>query len=533
MNKQKVISLFLALAMLLSTGTALASEGSRASPVAAFTDCDPNAWYVPAIAYAVDNGIMEGVGDGQMAPDRTITRAEFVTMICRLLDARVTADISQYEDVPDNAWYRDFMAMGLKLGIVQGVSPTRLDPMGTLTREQAVVILARVLALSGGNVGTLDKYTDKSEISDWAVDAVRAMTAAERLRGYPDGTLRPGQDITRAETAQLLMNCFPVLTTAEKLQSTPYGQDVVLLGNSEPQKLAELQVAGTLILSPGTGDSRIDLRDCKVERLVCWGGRDIYIYPDCSIGEVIVARTDGPCTIHWLGTAATLPKVIFTEDSHPDVEVVDQDNKPFPDPDTKPEVSVDNRPKVYFIPQINGSTTSYGKPIGKDGIIQPMEPPTWEGRVFGGWYTEPECEMRFSFTQPVAKGMRLYGKWYTDAEWAAIDQLNAAAGQGMARIQCETELLATIGTDKLPCYIHSNETNTSPLRVELIREDTGEVVAVIDRLAPGETATEMSVTAMPWYGNYDATLVFRDAEGVRQAELQATLYVAYLWNRGE
>lgn len=412
MNKQKAISLFLALVMLLSTGTALAAEGSRASPVATFTDCDPNAWYVPAIEYAVDNRIMEGVGDGQMAPERTITRAEFVTMICRLLDSHVTADISQFEDVPPDAWYRDFMAMGLKLGIVQGVSPTRLDPMGTLTREQAVVILARVLALSGGDAGMLDKYTDKSEISDWAVDAVRAMTATGRLKGYPDGTLRPGQNITRAEAAQLLMNCLPIS-------------------------------------------------------------------------------------------------------------------------DKKPNVSVDNRPKVYFVPQINGSAASYGKPIGKDGIIQPMEPPVWEGHVFGGWYTEPECEMRFSFTQPVTKGMRLYGKWYTDAEWAAVEQLNETAAKGTARVRCETELLATIGTDKLPCHIHSDETNSSSLRVELIREDTGEVVAVIDRLVPGETATEMSVTAMPGYGNYDATLVFRDADGVRQAELQATLYVAYLWNRGE
>lgn len=412
MNKQKVISLFLALAMLLSTGTAMAADRSRASPVAAFTDCDPNAWYVPAIAYAVEHEIMEGVGDGQMAPERTITRAEFVTMICRLLDAKATADISRYEDVPDNAWYRDFMAMGLKLGIVQGVSPTRLDPMGSLTREQAVVILARVLALSGGDVGMLDKYTDKSEISDWAVDAVRAMTATGRLKGYPDGTLRPRQNITRAEAAQLLMNCLPIS-------------------------------------------------------------------------------------------------------------------------DKKPNVSVDNRPKVYFVPQINGSTASYGKPIGKDEIIQPMEPPVWEGHVFGGWYTEPECEIRISFTQPVTKGMRLYGKWYTDAEWAAIEQLNETAAKGTARVRCETELLATIGTDKLPCHIHSDETNSSSLRVELIREDTGAVVAVIDRLAPGETATEMSVTAMPGYGNYNATLVFRDAEGVRQAELQATLYVAYLWNRGE
>ncbi len=412
MNTQKIILLLLALAMLLTTGTALAADRSRASPVEEFTDCDPNAWYVPAIEYAVENGIMEGIGNGQMAPDRTITRAEFVTMVCRLLDASSMADLSQYEDVPDNVWYRDYMGKGLRLGIIQGVSPTRLDPLGSLTREQAVVILARVLKLPKGDAEELGRYADKGDISDWAAEAACAMTATGRLRGYPDGTLRPGQDITRAEAAQLLMNSIP-------------------------------------------------------------------------------------------------------------------------SPDKKPTSSADTWPKVYFVPQINGANTSYAKPIGKDGIVQPMEPPVWEGHVFGGWYLEPECESRFSFLQPAQRGMKLYGKWYADAEWAIIEQLNADAAKGTARVRCETELLATIGTNTLPCRIYSDAANSSALRVELVRNDTGEVVACIDRLAPGETATEMTVTAMPEYGNYAATLVFRDDSGERQAELEATLLVAYLWNRGE
>lgn len=540
MNKQRIMSLFLALFLLASlTGHATAAEGGNASPMGAFADCDPEAWYAPAISYAVENEIMEGTGDNQMAPDRAISRAEFVTMMCRLLRTYVSADISQYEDLPTDAWYYNYMGMGLQLGIVQGVSHHEADPLGTLTREQAVVILARVLALPQEAADKLEGYTDKEEISGWAVSAVSAMTASGRLRGYPDGSLRPQQPITRAETARLLLNCFSALTTGATLQTASYEQDVALreIGKEKTLELKSLQVSGTLLLAPGVGDGQITLRGCQLGRLLCWGGRDIYLYPDCKVQEVIVARTDGPCTIHWLGTVSKLPKVTVVENSHPDNNVVDEEGKPFPDPEPipeeKPKPSVDTRPKAYFIPQIGGAATSHSKYIDKDGFIQPMEPPVWEGHVFGGWYTEPECETRFSFDQPVTNGMKLYGKWYTDAEWVVMEQLNAFAGQGMARIQCETELLATIGSDKLPCQIHSHAANQTDLRVELVRNDTGEVVATIDRLSPGGTATEMAVIALPEYGNYHATLIFQDESGMKQAEMEATLYVAYLWNRGD
>lgn len=533
MKKTKLISMVLALTMILPSASALAAERSRASPAEAFTDFDPNAWYRPAIEYAVEHDIMVGVGDGLIVPDRTITRAEFVTMICRLMETYAMADVSQYEDLPTDAWYYDAVRMGLQLGVIEGVSQTQVDPSGSLTREQAVVILARVLALPAGNAAALDKYADKDGISAWAQEAVSAMTTAGHLKGYPDGALRPQQAISRAETAQLLRLCFPALLNEGNIQDTSYEQNMVL--REQPLEMKNVQTNSVALLAPGMGDGTVNLKNCQVARLVCWGGKDIYIYPGCGFEEIVVARTDGPCMIHWQGDASALPKVTFTDGCHPDCKVVTRQvntirpQRPVPEQPSHPVT----HPQVHFIPQINGSSASYSKIIASDGMIQPMTPPDWEGHVFGGWYAEPECETRVSFTQPVVNGMRFYGKWYTNAEWAEIEKLNAMTTAGTVRVDCETDILATIGADKLPCQIRCHEDNEQPLRVELVRVDTGEVVAYIDHLAPGETATEMTVAAMPEYGNYEAKLVFWDSSGEHQVELHATLYVAYLWNRGE
>lgn len=462
MKKTKLISMVLALTMILPSASALAAERGRASPAEAFTDFDPNAWYRPAIEYAVEHEIMKGMGDGLMAPDRTTTRAEFVAMACRLLDTYTMADVSQYEDLPPDAWYYDSMRMGFQLGIIEGVSGSQADPSGCLTREQAIVILARMMALPDGPNDELERYSDMGDISDWAQGAVSAMTTGGYLKGYPDGTLRPKQSISRAEAAQLLLRCFPLLINESDIHNSEFEQNLVL--RERPMEMENVQANGVTVLAPGMGDGTANLKNCQVARLVCWGGKDIYIHPGCGSNEIVLARTDGPCVIHWLGSASELPKVTFAERCHPDCKVVDQ-----------------------------------------------------HGNVL----------------LPAASGAKPYRKQYTEAERAEIEKLNALTTAGTVRINCETDFLATIGADKLPCQIRSHADNKQPLRVELLRADTGEVVAYIDHLAPGEAVTEMTIAAMPEYGNYEAKLVFRDNSGKHQAELQATLYVAYFWNRGE
>lgn len=545
-----VISLMFSVTAIAATPMVIFDKEKKTSMnlIEQYADCVQPAWYGPAIEYALENNIMEGVGNYHMEPNRFITRAEFVTVVCRLFATYNQADIEHYEDVPSDKWYCPYVAMGEQMGIVEGFSSSEFAPEAPITREQAWTILARIMSLPSGDLSVLDRFMDREDISEWAAGPAAAMVIQGRLQGYLDGLVRPGQDITRAETAQLLMMCFPFLNHGD-IANGIFTDNALLYPNKNGTITTEfknMEVRGTLILATGLGDGIVNLIDANIGRLVCWGAHDVYIYPGCYLDEITISRTDGPCIIHWPGSAADLPPIYFGDNVDMGSKVVDgngntlyEPTEDLFDPDT-PTSDAPIRPsrpvyvykeRVYFYPQNNGSKTPFIQEIGDSPYLVPVSIPEWEGHVFGGWYLDEELETRFSFTQKVEDGLRLYGKWYTDAEWVVVEQMNKMVASSTIRVACETDILATVGEDTIPCYIHNDAQQT--LTISLVEPQTGVTVAVIDKLEPGETAHEMRVISMPAYGNYATKLVCEDIAGGGHVEFESTLFIAYFWHRGE
>lgn len=557
MKAVKFLSLAIVFCMIFSITTAIAApmvvydteKHTYQNLVEKFKDCLPTAWYIPAIEYALENDIMEGVGGNRMEPDRPITRAEFVTVVCRLFAAYNGADIEHYEDVPQDVWYTKYVAMGEQMGIIEGFSYAEFAPEAHITREQAWTILARIMSLPLGEESALDIFYDKEEISEWANGYGAAMVIQGRLRGYLDGYVRPDQNITRAETAQLLMMCFPYLIHGNAA-NTVYGDNAMLFPNngSLTTDFKGMEIKGTLILATGLADGIVNMRDSNIGRLVCWGAHDVYVYEGCHFDEITISRTDGPCIIHWPGTADTLPPIYFGLDADPGCKVVGPDGstlyerpaEEILDPDTPlSDIPSLRRPvyvykeRVYFYPRHNGSKTPLTQYIRENNTVTPVDVPEWEGHVFGGWYYDEACTIRFSFTQTVEDGLKLYGRWYSDAEWTVVDQMNKTVDTSTIRVACETDILATIGKQTIPCYIRNEVETPMPLTFRLVDIQTGALVAKIDRLEPGETAEHMTVISMPEYGNHPVKIICETVDGTGQVEINATLYVAYLWYRGE
>lgn len=488
-----------------------------------FVDYDPDAWHGPALKWAVENDVMIGNGQNELEPDRSISRAEFVTMIDRLFQTYNPTDISMFSDVPSTSWYYDYVSMGYQMGTVNGTSYTTMSPLGTITREQAMTILARALALPDGALDDLLKFPDREVTSNWAISYLGALTSAGKVKGRADEWLHPLDDITRAEVAQLLMRCFPYIFDGHDVPSGHYEDNVLIRSNDT--SVSSLVEGSTfdesLVLATGMADGIIDIKNSTINRLVCWGNHDVYIYPDVTIKEIVISRTDGPCHIHWLGDENSLPDIIFRPGSNGNSDVVDKNDKPIYYPS--------HHPIVYFDKQDGSAVIS--KRIDESGYIQPIEIPKREGYVFSGWHTEKECYKKFDFSKKPTDGMTLYAKWYTEEEYKEVEKLNALVSGATVRVGANTDILAIVGGKTLPVDLTANAANPCNVTVQLVRQDNGEVLFTKE-LAPGEICDRAEVLQMPEYGNYKCTYVVTGDNGSNRIEIQAMLYVSYMWAEG-
>ncbi len=182
-----------------------------------FTDVKEGDWFHDAVRYVYDNGLMDGVGDGQFAPNATTNRAMVVTILHRLAgEPDVSGDVG-FADVESGLWYSNAVLWAAEKGIVNGISETEFAPSGDLTREQLAAILYRYAACQGYDVSQradLSGFGDASSISGYAQEALSWAHAQGLVLGFEDGSLRPQGTASRAQIAAVLMRFLAAVPTA-------------------------------------------------------------------------------------------------------------------------------------------------------------------------------------------------------------------------------------------------------------------------------------------------------------------------------
>lgn len=168
-------------------------------------------WGEEAIEKVAKTGLFLGVSETEFKPEGLTTRAQFVMVLYRMAGSPETENTERiFEDVPVTIYYAEAVAWAVQNGVVKGMSATTFAPDLTITREQIVTMLYRYAVLIneteavGG--GELTKFSDCADVDAWAYDAMSWAVAEDILHGYPDGTLRPLGEATRAEIATLLCN---------------------------------------------------------------------------------------------------------------------------------------------------------------------------------------------------------------------------------------------------------------------------------------------------------------------------------------
>lgn len=175
-----------------------------------FTDLSGSDWAKDAIEVLYQKGIVSGVGEGSFEPTRNIKREEFVKIVLSafgLFDSNYTA--ADFDDIDSDSWAYPYICKAYQLGIISGVGGKSFGMGSYITRQDMAVIISRAAAAAGK---TLEKVKDASEfaddgnISSYAKDAVGELVGAGIINGFEDGSFRPNDNATRAQSAVMIYN---------------------------------------------------------------------------------------------------------------------------------------------------------------------------------------------------------------------------------------------------------------------------------------------------------------------------------------
>ena len=172
-----------------------------------FTDVTEGDWFYDAVRYAYETGLMDGVGDSLFAPNSETTRAQLVTILYRLAGQPAVSGDLIFTDVEVGTWYTDAVAWAAENGIVNGTTDATFAPGEDITRGQLVTVLYRYAESKGYDVSAsadLSGYPDAGQVQDYAQPAM-AWAVAEGIVEGVDGNLNPAGNATRAQIATILM----------------------------------------------------------------------------------------------------------------------------------------------------------------------------------------------------------------------------------------------------------------------------------------------------------------------------------------
>lgn len=184
-----------------------------------FSDVKESDWFYKGVSYVVENGMMNGMGDNQFAPNAPLTREMLAVVLYNMEKQPESTGVNPFADVKADMWYTDAIVWANANGIVAGYDDSTFGLGDSITREQLAAILYRYAQLKGYDVtekADLTGYTDSTSISSYAVEAMQWANANGIVNGMTETTLAPQGTATRAQVATMLMNfCENVVTEAE------------------------------------------------------------------------------------------------------------------------------------------------------------------------------------------------------------------------------------------------------------------------------------------------------------------------------
>ncbi len=171
-----------------------------------FTDVSEKDWFYTYVRHLKGTGVLNGYADGGFHPLSNISRAEFIKTLVSACGLTGESEETEFIDVSDSDWFSAPIKTAAANGIFFG-SGGKANPNAEITREEMAAFLYRtckVIGMSFNDDNAGVRFTDDSEISDWAYVQVIAVKNLGLISGYGDGSFRPRGKATRAEAMTLV-----------------------------------------------------------------------------------------------------------------------------------------------------------------------------------------------------------------------------------------------------------------------------------------------------------------------------------------
>ena len=173
-----------------------------------FEDVNVNDWFYNDVTKANENGLMNGISNSKFNPNGYMTRAMAAVIIHNVENKPVPEDIASFLDVTSDKYYADAVSWAAESRIVNGYSDEIFAPDDFITREQMAVILYNYAQMKGREINSfaeLDEYSDSDKVSDYAQEAVSWAVGNGYITGKGNGVLDPKGTATRAEMSSIIV----------------------------------------------------------------------------------------------------------------------------------------------------------------------------------------------------------------------------------------------------------------------------------------------------------------------------------------
>lgn len=186
--------------LMIGTNGGAAVEANRST----FDDVKSH-WAENEVEKMATLGYLKG-SQGNFRPDDSITRAEFVTLMVRLLGLETHGSETGFSDVYSGDWFAPYISSAVSEGIIKGYDDGTFKPENPITREEISSLLSSILDIQLSEEEVEEILVDfKDEVSPWAKPYVAQTVKSGLLKGFPDNSFKGITNATRAQSAVMLL----------------------------------------------------------------------------------------------------------------------------------------------------------------------------------------------------------------------------------------------------------------------------------------------------------------------------------------